>query len=210
MKRENAYDARYAGKDYYWGKKPSSLCERVLKLLNLSSNNPAHPPRLIDIGCGEGRNAVFFAKSGFDVTGLDISLPGLKKAERYAAQEGVSLTTINDDIRTYAFEGEWDVIFSTGTLHYLPPDLREAWFEKAKKATAPQGLNAFSVLVKKPFLSKAPDAESSAYPVRSGEIMGYYHDWEILHIQEEIFDCMSSGIPHKHGVNRIIARRYEG
>lgn len=38
--------------------------------------------------------------------------------------------------------------------------------------------------------------------------MGYYWDWEILYCTEEIFDCMSSGIPHKHAVNRIIARRY--
>ena len=42
------------------------------------------------------------------------------------------------------------------------------------------------------------------------ELMSYYHDWEILFSVEEIFDCMSGGIPHKHAVNRIIARRYPG
>jgi len=62
--------------------------------------------------------------------------------------------------------------------------------------------------VEKPFIPRAPDAEATAYLYRSGELMSYYWDWEILYCVEEIFDCMSSGIPHKHAVNRIIARRY--
>lgn len=206
MKR-NAYDERYGGNDYYWGKEPSSLCELVLKSFEAPQGRR---PALIDLGCGEGRNAVFFAKRGFDVTGLDLSLPGLKKTERYAGQEGVSVATIHADIRTFVIEGKWDVIFSTGTIHYLQPELRETWFENVKKATSPTGLNAFSVLVTKSFLPRPPDGESSAYPVKSGEIMSYYQDWEILHIAEEVFDCMSSGVSHKHVVNRMIARRYKG
>lgn len=62
--------------------------------------------------------------------------------------------------------------------------------------------------MRKPFIEKAPDAEETAHIYKSGELMGYYWDWEILHSIEEIFDCMSSGMPHKHAVNRIIARRY--
>jgi tellurite methyltransferase len=38
--------------------------------------------------------------------------------------------------------------------------------------------------------------------------MSYYWDWEILHCEEEIFDCTSSGVPHRHVVDRIIARRH--
>ena len=38
--------------------------------------------------------------------------------------------------------------------------------------------------------------------------MGYYWDWEITYSAEEIFDCLSSGIPHQYAVNRVIARRY--
>jgi tellurite methyltransferase len=62
--------------------------------------------------------------------------------------------------------------------------------------------------VRKPFIPRAPDAEEIAFPYKSGELMSYYWDWEILYCTEEIFDCMSSGVPHKHAVNRIIARRY--
>lgn len=64
-----------------------------------------------------------------------------------------------------------------------------------------------TVLVEKPFIDPAPDAEDSAYLFRSGELMSYYHDWEILFTAEEVFDCNTSGVAHRHAINRIIARR---
>ena len=39
------------------------------------------------------------------------------------------------------------------------------------------------------------------------ELFTHYHDWLIESCTEEIFDCMSSGIPHQHAVNRVIARK---
>ena len=41
-----------------------------------------------------------------------------------------------------------------------------------------------------------------------GELAAYYSDWEIVRFVEEIFDCTSGGTPHKHAMNRIVARRY--
>ncbi|MFX0092666.1 MAG: tellurite resistance methyltransferase TehB, partial [Candidatus Hodarchaeota archaeon] len=69
------------------------------------------------------------------------------------------------------------------------------------------GVHAHTVLLEKPFIQKAPDAEDNEYFFKSGEIMKYYWDWEILYIHEEIIDCMSSGIPHKHALNRIMTRK---
>ena len=69
-------------------------------------------------------------------------------------------------------------------------------------------MNAFSIFVEKPFIPRAPDAEEMAYLYNVGELMSYYWEWELLYCTEEIFDDMSGGIPHKHAVDRIIARRY--
>jgi len=93
-------------------------------------------------------------------------------------------------------------------LHYLPPEARKIRFEHYRQSTSSIGINAFSVFVRKPFIPSAPDAEGTSHPWRSGELMSYYWDWEIIYSTEEIFDCMSSGIPHKHAVNRLITRRY--
>jgi len=49
-----------------------------------------------------------------------------------------------------------------------------------------------------------------ASPWYSGELLRYYADWRIESCAEEIFDCMSSGIPYKHAENRIVARQPAG
>lgn len=206
MKNGGSYDEKYAGKEYYWGKKPSAICDRIIETMRPSK---VFHPKMIDLGCGEGRNAVYFAKQGFDVVGLDISEVGLEKAKRYAEEERVTLKTIKADITSFALTEKYDVIFSTGTLHYLRAKVRARHFQNYKCHTSPRGVNVFSVFVKKPFIKKAPDSIGSEHSFRSGELMGYYWDWEILYCSEEIFDCMSGGVPHKHAVNRVIARRLE-
>lgn len=204
MKKENPYDKLYASQEYYWGKKPSKMCDKVIEIVR---PNPNFRPKLLDLGCGEGRNAVYFAQHGFDIVGLDTSLPGLKKTERYAKEAGVQIKTIQADITRYTLVDTYDVIFSTGVLQYLPPEVREQRFQNYKDSTSPNGINALSVFVKKPFIPRAPDAEETSYPYKSGELLGYYWDWQILYSIEEIFDCMSSGVPHRHAVNRIIAKK---
>lgn len=205
MKKETPYDQVYAGREFYWGKKPSAMCDRVMGIIEPGAG---FRPKLLDLGCGEGRNAVYFAQHGFEVVGLDLSPLGLEKTRGYAAEIGVRVETIHADIVDYQLEGIYDVIFSTGTLHYLPPEMRGQRFQNYKDHTSPDGIHALSVFVEKPFIPRAPDAEENAYLYTSGELMGYYWDWEILYSVEKIFDCMSGGIPHKHAINRIIARRY--
>ena len=207
MKKANPYDQRFAGEEYYTGKKPSAICVRVLEIIQPSAGFNS---KLIDLGCGEGRNAVFFAREGFQVVGLDASPAGLEKTKRFAEEVGVNIETVEADIITYKPDDTYEVVFSTGTLQYLPTDLRRQWFKRYKAATAAEGIHVMSVFVKKPFITKAPDSETSAYPYKCGELLGYYWDWEILYCTEEIFDCTSSGAPHKHAVNRVIARRYKG
>lgn len=207
MNENIPYDKRYARQDHYWGKKPSAICDNIIQIIHPTQN---FHPKLIDIGCGEGRNAIYLAKHGFKVLGLDVSKTGLDKTKKFAEEEGVNIETVQADINNYQLTETYDVIFSTGTLHYLSPNLREQTFRNYKEHTTPHGINAFSILVEKPFIPRAPDFDADASLFKSGEIMSYYWDWEILHSMEEIFDCMSSGVPHRHAVNRIIARRHHG
>jgi tellurite methyltransferase len=81
MKACNPYDEKYASKEYYWGKKPSNICDKVIGIMQPSEDSH---PKLLDLGCGEGRNAVYFAKHGFEVLGVDLSEAGLEKTRRYA------------------------------------------------------------------------------------------------------------------------------
>jgi tellurite methyltransferase len=205
--KETPYDERYAGEGFYWSKEPSSMAHRVLEAMQPSAD---FRPKLIDIGCGEGRDIVYFAQHGFEVVGLDLSAVGLEKARRYAAEAGVEIETIHADITDHDLEGLYDVVFSTGTLQFLPVEKRQRCFENYKFHTSPKGVHIIGALVDKPFLPQAPDADPGEGQLfTSGELLSYYWDWEIVYFVEEIFDCKSSGIPHKHCINRMIARRYQ-
>ena len=199
---ENPYDYRYDQEEYYWGLRPSSMCLRLLQLVPTEK-----PLRLLDIGCGEGRNAVFFARNGYEVTAFDLSPKGVEKTKALAAKVGVTVTVFEADLLKYRLREPFDILFSTGVFHYIPESLRTEMMKNYMEYTAPSGINVFSVFVDKPFIPKAPDAESKANHWKSGELFTYYHEWQIEYCTEEIFDCNSSGVPHKHAVNRIIAKK---
>jgi tellurite methyltransferase len=198
----NLYDAKYDQEGYYWGVRPSSICFKVLKL-----RPPDHPLKLLDIGCGEGRNAIFFARNGYEVSAFDLSQKGVEKTEILANRCKVQVKLFQADLNQFRLTDEYDILFSTGVLHYIPAPIRYEVLQNYKQFTKQGGLNVFSVFVTKPFIPKAPDHEPTAQSWISGELFTYYHDWRIEYCTEEIFDCMSSGIPHKHATNRMIAKK---
>lgn len=196
------YGPRYSQDAYYWGLAPSSMCYEVMKLLP-----PTRPLRLLDIGCGEGKDAVFFARNGYDVTAFDIAESGLDKARRLAESCGTHINLVQADLLTFRPDGEYDVIFCSGVLHYIPEPLRNEILGYYRAHTAVGGVHALNVFVRKPFIPDPPDEDAPAWPWRSGELAGHYADWRFHRFTEEIFDCASSGIPHQHCMDAIIAQR---
>ena len=199
------YDNRYAAKDYYWGLRPNRLCFEIMQLLP-----PVRPYRVLDVGCGEGKDAVFLAKCGYAVTAFDISEAGIEKAKRLAEHNRVDLDLRKMDVMDFPFDRDYDVIFSSGVLHFVRPAYREELCARMKAHTAPEGFNVLNVFVQKPFIVRAPDRtrdESLRAPWRSGELFGYYHDWLFHTCREEVFDCMSGGTPYKHCMDSLIAQK---
>ncbi len=196
------YDERYGADALYWGMKPSATCYDVLKLLP-----PDRPVRLLDIGCGEGRNALFFARNGYLVDAFDISHEGVEKTSRLAEDIGVRINAFQASVTDFRLSEPCDILFSTAVFQCVPEAMRPELFANYKSFTTPGGLNVFSVFVRKPFIARSPDGDANSHPWTSGELLSYYHDWRIEWCTEEIFDCMSSGVPRQHAVNRVIARK---
>lgn len=65
-------------------------------------------------------------------------------------------------------------------------------------------MNAF---VPKPYLDPPPEMDPAEHPYRPGELLGYYGDWQILDSGEVEFDCNSSGVPHRHAMDFVIAKK---
>ncbi|MGY4859820.1 class I SAM-dependent methyltransferase [Cryobacterium sp. AP23] len=77
------WDERYADRDRLWSGKPNAVL--------LSETNGLRPGRVLDVGCGEGADALWLAEEGWDVTALDVSQVALDRAAREADQRGVEV-----------------------------------------------------------------------------------------------------------------------
>ena len=199
------YAREYEKTEFYWGTSPSPLAEDLVSLVQ--NGSAARGLHLLDLGSGEGRDAVYFAKSGFAVDALEISLPGIEKIMQFSRMRGCAVNTIHADFTTYEPVGDYDVVYSMGSLQFLPPQKRQEIFEQFKSHTRCGGYNAHFVFVQKPFIAVAPDWEENEFFYRSGDLASYYHDWEIELSGETIFDCNSSGTPHTHAASFLIAKK---
>lgn len=123
---QSRWDNKYATEQYLFGREAIPFLEDHVDLL------PKGP--VLDLAMGEGRNGVFLATKGFQVTGVDISEVGLKKAQALAAERGVTIKTIVADLETYDIPpNSFDVIICT---YYLQRDL----FLKIATALKPGGI----------------------------------------------------------------------
>ena len=193
------YDNKYNTNKFFWGKQPSSIARIFFQMF------PPHERQtLIDIGCGEGRDSIFFARSGFHVTGFDYSTEGIKKARAWADELNLDIEFFQADINDFRLKKSYDAIFSSGALHYIPHELRKEIISNYKDFTNPNGLHVHTVPVHKSFIPKNPQDDPLEQDWISGEILTYYHDWKIEYFSEEIQDDIFSD--YKLPINRIIAR----
>jgi tellurite methyltransferase len=199
------YEEAYRKNGYFWGVTPAQMCLKVIELLP-----PDRPLKLLDIGCGEGKDAVFFARCGYDVSAFDISEAGIEKTKRLAEKANVNIRTFCANLWDFRLDENYDILYSNGVLHYIKPELCEEVMTNYKNHVNKNGIVALSVFVKKPFIIPPPGKEdhSNLY-WKSGQLFTYFNDWYIEECKEYVFNCNSGGIPHRHAANRIFARTDE-
>jgi SAM-dependent methyltransferase len=75
---------------------------------------------VLEVGCGGGHHGVALARSGFDVTAIDLSINGLRAAKRLAEHEGQNIQFVGGDIKRLPFEDRaFDVCFCSLVLHHF-------------------------------------------------------------------------------------------
>lgn len=198
------YDEAYSRDEFYWGLEPNDLARTAMEFLNRSG---FVRPAVIDIGCGEGRDALFFAESGCAVTAVDISAKGLRKLKDTAERRNLTINTIREDLNVLRLDRSYHLIYSSGAMTFSSPGAREDIFENYIASTSIRGINAFNAFVEKPFVETPPDWGSRESYFGSGDLLSYYGKWDVLRNEEKIFDCTSSGVPHRHAMETVIARK---
>jgi cyclopropane fatty-acyl-phospholipid synthase-like methyltransferase len=97
------------------------------------------PCRAIDLGCGEGSNAaIFLARSGFDVTGVDFSHTAIKRARNNAQEAGLEITFFEDNLTDLRHvTGTFDLLVDFGALNDMNRENRSSYVENIVPLTRP-------------------------------------------------------------------------
>ncbi|MEU8803459.1 MFS transporter [Spirillospora sp. NPDC048819] len=130
---EEFWDARYAEHDHLWSGEPNTvLVEEITGL---------EPGTALDLGCGEGADAIWLARRGWRVTAADISRVALERAARHAEAAGVAdrVDWRRHDLGASFPEGAYDLV-SAQFLHSPEEGMpREEILRAAAAAVAPGG-----------------------------------------------------------------------
>ena len=116
------WNSRYSEKEFAYGTKPNEFFkEQIDKII---------PGRAIFLGEGEGRNAVYAAKLGWQVDAVDFSSSAKDKTLKLAKENNVKINYAVSDLNDYDFnENDYDLIVMI-FLH-LPLELRTSIFSKS-------------------------------------------------------------------------------
>lgn len=128
------WDERYDRPDYVYGTEPNDFLHQSLEAI---PNRPG--AKVLCLAEGEGRNAVFLAQNGCEVTAVDLSAVGLEKARALALQNGVSIETEVANLAEYDLgESKWDAVISIWC--HVPAQLRVNLHQRVEKALKPGGV----------------------------------------------------------------------
>ncbi len=164
------WDTIYNTRGYVFGREPAPFLRDHLSLLP--------PGKVLDIAMGEGRNAVFLAKKGFDVEGVDISEVAIRKAKRLARDNGVQIRTVAADLNSYSIRpGAYDVILN---INYLQRSLVPGIKKGLKKGGVVVYENATVEQLQNPSGQQA----SRDFLLEKGELRELFKDFEILVFRE--------------------------
>ena len=110
--------------DRLYGETPDALGPPTQVFVDFFANYDRQGARILDLGCGQGRDALFIARAGHDVDGVDISPNGIRDLDAAARREGLSIEGIVADIVDFTPDGQFDVILIDRTLHMLNREAR--------------------------------------------------------------------------------------
>jgi len=128
-----SWEARYAGRERLWSGRPNEALVAALSGLE--------PGRALELGCGEGGDAIWLALRGWRVTAVDISATAVARAREAAARLGVPEDRIDwvvADLSDWAGEGGQDLVFAS-FLHGTATASRWTILQRACRLLPPGG-----------------------------------------------------------------------
>lgn len=136
---QGQWNSRYESDEYFYGTSPNDF---------LRQNYGSIPSgKVLCLADGEGRNSVFLAQMGYDVSSVDISTVGVEKTKRLAAERGVTVNAMVGDLADFDLgKQQWAGIVSI--FSHVPRLIRQNLHRRVVDALVPGGvmlLEAYTV-----------------------------------------------------------------
>lgn len=195
------YDSDYTENEALFGEKESPLLAQCADLIPDGA-------RILDLGVGQGRNALPLARRGCEVTGLDTSQVAIDTVNRLAAEENLPVEGILQDFRTYEPPRSFDAVLCFGLIQTLDLQGCASLVERLHHWTRPGGAMFLTAWhMEDPSFEvcrrgwerrsgrsfRSMDGESHRLYLEDGEILKLFFRWEVIHHYEGL------GPYHRHG-----------
>lgn len=119
----------YDNKVPAWGNEPAQILKKFLMHF-------PHGAKILDIGCGEGRNSIHLSRLGYKVTGVDISQSAINLAK---SKESKCVFYCMDALNNKLDE-KFDVIIDFGLFHFVPYEYREKYVDNIYSMLSNNGI----------------------------------------------------------------------
>lgn len=206
--------------DKFYSKETLSFGDEPAEALRGFVRATSYRGRALDLGAGDGRNALFLAESGYDVTAVDLSQVGLDKLHTSAEKRGLAnrIHTVCTDVRDYVPPTDsFDLVLAVTLLDHLPQEDIAPVYSAATGSLKAGGIfYAQSHTVDDPGHTDRKERASDLAPM----IHHYFDhnellrlaldDFHILWYQEKPEEDHSHGAPHHHVFAKMFAQKNHG
>lgn len=211
------FDKLYRDHDRYWWQGEnryatdassypySLLTQQTLRLLN---GGP--PGRALDLGAGEGSDAIRLAILKYEVDAIEISKVAAEKIMAFADHAGVGsrVRVAVADAQSFIPDGRYDVVICNGLLHYVEDKVRV--INRMQQATNVGGLNVIALWSNYTDVPKRHNSIPVFCDDEHGIVTSLYGNWskELLYFERDKMESSHSDLPaHRHSHIKLIARR---